>query len=137
MFLFTSGDISKLTTITNTMIIKWCKTGIVTPIGGGGIQGAHRQWTLMQLVGFLAGDEVRNSEVRCAPAYVGSIVAAFESVTEEWLQAKLAEGERYLVRPHLGQPLLSTGKAYGWADVGKAYERVTKYAAKKYQRMKV
>jgi len=137
MILFTTGDILALLTeagleLPPASFDRWSRENIFTPVSGGIGTGNHRQWSLMQAVGFLVAIELYKSDRGCAVSFLGVCVTDFGKVSEEWLAGEIVQGRHFYCRPHLGRPLLTgEGKQYEWPNVAAAYKRVLKYAEKK------
>jgi hypothetical protein len=137
MILFTTGDILKLLEdVSSTTFDRWCNDwvdeGIVEPISGGGGHGLHRQWSLMQAVGFVVANRYRQSERGCVPIFIGRTVAAFSNVTEQWLLDQMEKRGAYYVCPRQERPVLQADSGYGnFVNVEEAYQRVKKYAKQK------
>lgn len=91
----------------------WMEAGLVVPAEGGGTQGAHRRFSLMQAVGVVAGSKMYASYRGCRPEYVGGVVAVFAGVTREWLEAEFRQGRTILWGAVDGRPHLITRDRLG------------------------
>lgn len=127
--LLTNGDILSIVSFKPTkfdeLCAEWRDAGIVQPVSGGFGTRKHRQWTLMQAIGFAVAEAVRQTEQGCVDSYVGKTVAAFGAVDDEWLKKQLDKGAIYYVGPHQGRPLLQGG-APGLNGCGNSFPDVRK-----------
>jgi hypothetical protein len=85
-----------------------------TVCGGKGRGNAHL-FSVPAAVGLLVGLEMWNSQRGCELGHVGSITAAFGTVTEEWLRAELEAG-RVAYVDWFGRPLADGLVPYDYPD---------------------
>ena len=102
----------------------WCDRGYIVPAEGGGSQGVHRRFTLMQSVGILVAARVFASEQGCTPGFVGTVVAAFGAMTEADLMGQFAKGRTHLLTVCGGAPVLGSKQHPHQADVRQAHRDV-------------
>jgi hypothetical protein len=111
----------------------WCEKGIVEPIEGGGEQGKHRKFTVMQTVGIAVAVKIHKSEQGCVLPYAAIVIAAFSDMSEEQLTAQFEKGRTHFIVEHYGKPILG-GNDYPdtdlRVDVQSTYKHVLKHIGK-------
>lgn len=70
--------------VTYEDIQNWLNRGIIS-VGGGGRQGKHRTFSLMEVLGVAVAAQERNSPRGCHTRYIGAVVEAFGNTTEQEL----------------------------------------------------
>lgn len=122
-----TSTVCKLANIPTTDLENWVRGGIIAPlVPGGRGRGKTAKYSTMQAVGLVVGNQIYRSERGCVLAYVGKVVAAFESMTEQELKAKLfgRNPQTHLITIHQGKPLLGGPQYPHWIDVKAAYMTV-------------
>ena len=99
---------------------------IIKPVSGGEGHGDHRRFSLIQAVGLAVASKYRDTFMGITAKGVGLTVAAFESVTPEWLEEQFKQGQTHLAMIHQGKPLLRGPQYPDWVDVQACYEIVKK-----------
>lgn len=120
-----TGDVMEVLGIRRQDFRRWIERGAVKPMDGGGKQGKHQKFTPMQVVGISVAREIWSSDRGCVESYVGEIVSAFGSMSEDELVERFRKGETHFVQIFAGKPLLR-GQMYDWPNVEQIFDDVMK-----------
>ena len=120
MGLFTTGDVSELTGLSQKELRTWRELCIAVPAEGVAGRGDHCRYDLMTTVGLGVAAELRRNLRGCSTKGVREVVGAFAAMTEEELVAELKAGRTHFAMPHEGRPMLG-----GRASTGPTSKRFT------------
>ncbi len=120
-----SGDLREVTGITPKTLKRWCDGRVVVPVAGGGGQGNHLRFTVMQTVGIAVALAVRNSPQSCTTKYCREIAQAFTTMEEGELLRRIEIGHTHLAMIYFGDAVMDGPNHPHWIDVRAVYEEVT------------
>ena len=94
---FSMKDVVAITGIPSMSIDQWARLGYFRPHQDPRGTGGDRLFSKLQVVGLVVAAGLRETQRKWSPAYVGQIVAAFGSTSEDALLEQFQRGKTHFV----------------------------------------